>query len=552
MGRRRKRQRTHASNKLIDTKKAKVDLYGNVVVDFMLTKALMKKAMQGETDIRELEFYVTVEYYKNKKHTTANVDIQNPLPTENKPPSQSTGIKKAKGSPAEEKPKSKKEESGLLNPISETLGEIWDWVEPQETALRDKPHTIEIPEGKSPAIVGKTKVEKASTTGTSCGERYCIKKGDKSELIREINIRLAGFGGNVPTDEFTDRTEKMIKQFQRDYMKVPETGKVCGNVLRAIDDFCNKWHENISEYTCLCKNVRSITNKCSGFGKERYKDQYNSTPHVERYHKYERPGIHRTLLWGVSALRYYLSQQSIYKYLHKTAGYRCWEHNNHEGRLTTNHMGKAVDIQFSKNGEPIVGKKSSNLPLLKEIRDKFYEKYLDTKYQWVDGKNNFSLEPFGLSSGTTWSWVHMDVREFENKFLEDIYFIKTQNLVIGKPIIQLAQELGYLNVCICNSSGFKPQEKKSEENKNRRVDPKTLKTSDKGINFIKDWESFKSNLYNDDSDEHHCTIGYGHLVHRGPCNGNESEEFKKVLQKKKPQNYLSLDYQNLKKLFNVM
>ncbi|QYS89564.1 glycoside hydrolase family 19 protein [Flavobacterium davisii] len=134
----------------------------------MLTKALMKKAMQGETDIRELEFYVTVEYYKNKKHTTANVDIQNPLPTENTPPSQSTGIKKAKGSPAEEKPKSKKEESGLLNPISETLGEIWDWVETQGTALRDKPHTIEIPEGKSPTIVGKTKEvkkEEKKTTG---------------------------------------------------------------------------------------------------------------------------------------------------------------------------------------------------------------------------------------------------------------------------------------------------------------------------------------------------------------------------------------------------
>ncbi|WP_375605248.1 DUF5675 family protein [Flavobacterium davisii] len=158
----------NASNKLIDTKKAKVDLYGNVVVDFMLTKALMKKAMQGEADIRELEFYVTVEYYRNKKHTTANVDIQNPLPTENNPPSQSTGIKKAKGSPAEEKPKSKKEESGLLNPISETLGEIWDWVETQGTALRDKPHTIEIPEGKSPAIVGKTKEvkkEEKKTTG---------------------------------------------------------------------------------------------------------------------------------------------------------------------------------------------------------------------------------------------------------------------------------------------------------------------------------------------------------------------------------------------------
>jgi hypothetical protein len=85
---------------------------------------------------------------------------------------------------------------------------------------------------KSPAVV-KEQVQQTS----NCGEKYCIKLGDKNELVREINIRLAGFGGNVPTDEFTDRTEKMVKQFQKDYMKVPETGKVCGNTLRAIDEF---------------------------------------------------------------------------------------------------------------------------------------------------------------------------------------------------------------------------------------------------------------------------------------------------------------------------
>ena len=50
-------------------------------------------------------------------------------------------------------------------------------------------------------------MDKNSTT-TNCGEKYCIKKGDKSELIREINIRLAGFGCNEPTDVFTDRTER--------------------------------------------------------------------------------------------------------------------------------------------------------------------------------------------------------------------------------------------------------------------------------------------------------------------------------------------------------
>ncbi|OWP82816.1 hypothetical protein BWK59_13860, partial [Flavobacterium davisii] len=209
----------NASNKLIDIKKAKVDLYGNVVVDFMLTKALMKKAMQGEADIRELEFYVTVEYYRNKKHTTANVDIQNPLPTENTPPSQSTGIKKAKGSPAEEKPKSKKEESGLLNPISETLGEIWDWVETQGTALRDKPHTIEIPEGKSPAIVGKTKGVKK--------EKFKPVIGNGEEAVIYITSEIA-------TEIEVDKNGKVISY--------PDYGAYNGQEEFKIDDkiYCKK------------------------------------------------------------------------------------------------------------------------------------------------------------------------------------------------------------------------------------------------------------------------------------------------------------------------
>ena len=102
-------------------------------------------------------------------------------------------------------------------------------------------------------------VEGSDVKVENCDEKYCIKKGDKSELIREINIRLAGFGGNVPTDEFTDRTEKMVKQFQKDYMKVEETGKVCGNVLLAIDDFQNKFNFNFESLKCKCGT-------CTGFG----------------------------------------------------------------------------------------------------------------------------------------------------------------------------------------------------------------------------------------------------------------------------------------------
>ena len=90
---------------------------------------------------------------------------------------------------------------------------------------------------KSPAVVKPT----ITPSSTNCGEKYCIRNEDDNELVREINIRLAGFGGNVPAYLFTDRTEKMVKQFHRDYMKVSETGKVCGNTLKAIDEFSNKF-----------------------------------------------------------------------------------------------------------------------------------------------------------------------------------------------------------------------------------------------------------------------------------------------------------------------
>lgn len=52
-------------------------------------------------------------------------------------------------------------------------------------------------------------------------------------------------------------------------------------------------------------------------------------------------------------------------------------------------------------------------------------------------------------------------------------------------------------------------------------DPEDLSTSDAGLAFIMKWEGFYSDLYNDPGK--HCTIGYGHLVHKGPCSGDDSE-----------------------------
>jgi GH24 family phage-related lysozyme (muramidase) len=51
-----------------------------------------------------------------------------------------------------------------------------------------------------------------------------------------------------------------------------------------------------------------------------------------------------------------------------------------------------------------------------------------------------------------------------------------------------------------------------------------LTTSTEGIDFIKKHEAFRADMYNDPVG--HCTIGYGHLLHKGKCNGSEDEEFK--------------------------
>ena len=52
--------------------------------------------------------------------------------------------------------------------------------------------------------------------------------------------------------------------------------------------------------------------------------------------------------------------------------------------------------------------------------------------------------------------------------------------------------------------------------------------SDGGLDLIAKWEGFREHLYNDIAD--HCTIGYGHLVHKGKCNGSETRpEFKSGL-----------------------
>ena len=341
--------------------------------------------------------------------------------------------------------------------------------------------------GRSVSIVQEPSENKTN----NCGEKYCIKLGDKSELIREINIRLAGFGGNVPTDEFTVRTEKMIKQFQRDYMKVSETGKVCGNVLRAIDEFSKNFDINSDfwkQIKCSCSTkgkqttstLRGIkeTNNCDGFG-----DKTGNDSEPEKSNKYEYPGVHRSLLFGLKTILFYLSKQKTYSLGLISSGYRC----RFKNYKTTNHQGKAIDIQFDKGNWQIRGKVYKNIAELEAIRTQIFYKYLNAKTSWTDS-NHFSLEPIGLNkdnskidSNHTYSWIHMDVREFEKKYLADRYFCKNSTSLNGKSIVQLAMELGYTNTCTCYETYESQKNDQTQkttdscEDKFKRVAPIILK-----------------------------------------------------------------------------
>ncbi|MFQ0995593.1 peptidoglycan-binding protein [Gilliamella sp. BG2] len=263
------------------------------------------------------------------------------------------------------------------------------------------------------------------------GNTVLFKKGDKDEIIREINIRLAGFGGNVPTDEFTERTENMIKQFQRDYMQVEETGVVDMNVIKAIDEFSVKYDLPSNEWVkkpptddeqmfCPC-------GLCDGFGKSRHKDMYYGVK-LEATHRYEYPGIHRSLLWALKAVIFYLQKEnSVYSFRKISSGYRCYDRNLQTNRRTTNHKGKALDIHFNKNGV-----RTRSCDDMNKLRKDIFNKYLGAKWDWLAGQENmFNLE--SARKGAT-SWVHYDVRQFDQIYLKDEYFCKDSETLNGKPL----------------------------------------------------------------------------------------------------------------------
>ncbi|MCS3868581.1 hypothetical protein J3D55_001497 [Chryseobacterium ginsenosidimutans] len=274
----------NANNLFVDSKEGIVDRTGNATAEFVLTKALMQKAAKGERDPKELEFYVTVEYYKNKKHATANVDVKNPdykepvqqpkpaaTPPKSSTPAQpSKTPPKANGSPAASKPASQKEEKGIMDKAAEWWDELWDWGESKGTVKPEKKPTVQKPEGKTVSQVGGTKKEIFEKV-VGLGKEAVIYIS--SEIATEIKVDKAGkitshpdYGGYNGMTEYKEGDKLYAKKlpngksaFPLYKMYIYRGNKVGEAVKKLKQDLEFKTHEN-AESTVLTVARHAQTN----------------------------------------------------------------------------------------------------------------------------------------------------------------------------------------------------------------------------------------------------------------------------------------------------
>ncbi|HLP39972.1 MAG TPA: hypothetical protein VK465_00570 [Fibrobacteria bacterium] len=117
-----------------------------------------------------------------------------------------------------------------------------------------------------------------------------------------------------------------------------------------------------------------------------------------------------------------------------SSGYRCWADNKAHKRSSTNHMGKAADIQveYQKAGSWTTGEKAE----CDKVRTLVVNK-MAGQIRWAS-KDKFSLEPSEASYPEEFlatDWVHLDVREFNSKYLADRFFCKTDSELNGEPMV---------------------------------------------------------------------------------------------------------------------
>lgn len=335
-------------------------------------------------------------------------------------------------------------EPSLEDYTNQALEKLNEWYEDGKKALTEA-IKIEMKEDRSQD--GGT--PKSDAPNLCKSSPQCISNG-QSELIKEINIRLAGFGGALPTDKFTPLTEACIKQFQRDYMGVLETGKICGSVLVALDKFYNEYPIAgfMSNASCPC-------GKCKGFGN----NKRGISSGLNTANEY--PGLHRSLIWILKALNFYLKNEFKVQNIevaYISSGYRCIENNIQKNRTSVNHMGLALDIHFNK-----IGKRTKDVSDMDFIRKKILVEKMKASEQRIENKIYLEPKKFNDGKDGALTWVHFDITKFSYEYFDDLYFKKTVGDLNGKLFAAIIANNNLDKLLSCGGLINKKQTKSAED-----------------------------------------------------------------------------------------
>ncbi len=227
--------------------------------------------------------------------------------------------------------------------------------------------------------------------------------------VQELQLRLAGFRGTIWDGDFGPGTELQVMTFQKEFMGETDPDGIVGEkTFAALNGFKEKYDVNPDKLLCPC-------GECNGFGNGRFSGQYRKgKPEIEAYHKREYPGVHIAVIESYRAARFYAEQAGL-DLPFITSGYRCWVNNNNKGRKSTNHMGKALDCDIPmKDGED----KRDDCNRCDCFRSILAEK-CNFQIGWQI-QNRKALEPSNIAP----SWIHMDVRCYSPKYLDDRFFVK--------------------------------------------------------------------------------------------------------------------------------
>ena len=235
-----------------------------------------------------------------------------------------------------------------------------------------------------------------------------LQRGDKGAAVVELQLRLAGFRGTLWDGKFGPGTELQVVCFQRDYMQMANpTGRVDRPTLDALFQFEAEFPIAVDSLRCPCGT-------CGGFGRKRFKNEYMSSEKTEKSYRYEYPGMHKAILHSLRAAAFHLQRAGFPAPL-VLCGYRCWTNNEQKGRTSTNHMGKAIDVDF-----PLAAGEDQRDDAVRCERGRgVLVELANFQIGWT-ANNRKALEPKDIAP----TWIHMDVRNYERRYLAERFFVK--------------------------------------------------------------------------------------------------------------------------------